>query len=80
MPLSWSNEIQNRIANDQYRIIVTSPDIALEHDPFHSLLSVILDEAHCISQWGDKFCPIYQRLGTLRAFVPTKVPFLATSA
>ncbi|KAJ3824428.1 hypothetical protein F5880DRAFT_1645298 [Lentinula raphanica] len=47
----------------RYRIIiVTSPDIALEHDPFHSLLSVILDEAHCISQWGDKFCPIYQRL------------------
>ncbi|KAJ3724389.1 P-loop containing nucleoside triphosphate hydrolase protein [Lentinula raphanica] len=87
---TWTNEIHNRIANNEYRIIITSPDMALEHDPFRSLLSnpklaqktlsVIVDEAHCISQWGDKFRPIYQRLGTLRAFVPAKVPFLATSA
>ncbi|KAJ3822554.1 P-loop containing nucleoside triphosphate hydrolase protein [Lentinula raphanica] len=43
-------------------------------------LCIVVDEAHCISQWGDKFRPIYQQLGTLRAFVPAQVPFLATSA
>lgn len=64
--------------------------MALQHDPFRSLLSspqlakqtsaIIIDEAHCISQWGDKFRTLYQQLGTLRAFVPASVPFLATSA
>jgi superfamily II DNA helicase RecQ len=40
----------------------------------------IIDEAHCILQWGDKFCEEYSKLGTLRAFVPAQVPFLITSA
>lgn len=64
--------------------------MCLEHDFFRKLLSsvkfaqnicaVIVDEAHCISQWGDKFRQIYAQLGTLRAFVAADVPFLVTSA
>jgi superfamily II DNA helicase RecQ len=64
--------------------------MALEHAPFRTLLSsqtladktlaVIIDESHCISQWGEKFRQIYTRLGELRSYVPAKVPFLATSA
>ncbi|KAJ3825122.1 P-loop containing nucleoside triphosphate hydrolase protein [Lentinula raphanica] len=87
---TWTDEIQNHIANNQYRIIITSPDMALEHDPFHSFLSnpefaqntlsIIINETHRISQWDDRFRPIYQRLGTLRALVPSEVPFLVTSA
>ncbi|KAJ3816705.1 P-loop containing nucleoside triphosphate hydrolase protein, partial [Lentinula raphanica] len=88
-PLNALEEDQ-RMKNNEYNVIITSPDMALEHDPFRSflsnpklaqnILSIIVDEAHCISQWGEKFRPIYQRLGTLRALVPAKVPFLATSA
>ncbi|KAJ3764505.1 hypothetical protein FB446DRAFT_656354 [Lentinula raphanica] len=73
------NKIQNYI-----------PDMPLEHDISRSLvtnpkltqntLSVILNEAHCISQWHDKFRPIHQRLGMLRVFVPVKVLSLATLA
>jgi superfamily II DNA helicase RecQ len=40
----------------------------------------IVDEAHCILQWGDKFREEYSKLGTLHAFVPAQVPFLITSA
>ncbi|KAJ3974830.1 P-loop containing nucleoside triphosphate hydrolase protein [Lentinula raphanica] len=87
---TWNKDVQKRIGNNEYNLIITSPDMAIEHDSFRSLLSnpklasktlcIVVDEAHCISQWGDKFRPIYQQLGTLRAFVPAQVPFLATSA
>ena len=73
-----------------HHVIITSPELCLEHDRFRQLLNsskfaekigaIIIDEAHCISQWGDKFRPLYAELGTLRAFVPHKVPFLITSA
>jgi superfamily II DNA helicase RecQ len=78
------------IAELQYRVVITSPEMCLEHDLFQQLLSspkfaekicaVVIDEAHCISQWGDKFRPIYGDLGTLRAFVAANIPFLITSA
>lgn len=78
------------IAALKYRVVITSPEMCLEHDRFRQLLSsprfaekicaVVIDEAHCISQWGDKFRPIYGKLGTLRAFVAANVPFLITSA
>ncbi|KAJ6499888.1 P-loop containing nucleoside triphosphate hydrolase protein [Mycena vulgaris] len=74
----------------KHRVIITSPDMCLKHDKFRHLLSTpafsrriaafVIDEAHCISQWGDKFRAEYAQLGTLRAFVPLKVPFLITSA
>jgi superfamily II DNA helicase RecQ len=44
------------------------------------LLSIIVDEAHCISEWGETFRKDYAELGRLRSYVPTHIPFLVTSA
>jgi superfamily II DNA helicase RecQ len=44
------------------------------------ILAVIIDEGHCISQWGGDFRPTYSQLEKLRAFVPTHIPILLTSA
>jgi ATP-dependent DNA helicase RecQ len=41
---------------------------------------VVIDEAHCISQWGYDFRPSYLRIAALRDFLSEKVPFLALTA
>ena len=45
-----------------------------------NLSIVVIDEAHCISQWGYDFRPSYLRIATLRNFISEKVPFLALTA
>ena len=45
-----------------------------------NVLAFVVDEAHCISQWGEHFRKRFSELGRLRCYVPTSVPFLATSA
>jgi ATP-dependent DNA helicase RecQ len=44
-----------------------------------SLVTLAVDEAHCISAWGHDFRPDYRRLGHLRALCPG-VPLVALSA
>lgn len=41
---------------------------------------IVIDECHCITQWGKKFRKMYSDVDRLRSFVAPDVPFLATSA
>ncbi len=41
---------------------------------------LVVDEAHCISDWGHDFRPDYRRLRTLLAGLPPGIPVLATTA
>ncbi|MDX3523428.1 RecQ family ATP-dependent DNA helicase [Streptomyces scabiei] len=41
---------------------------------------LVVDEAHCISDWGHDFRPDYRRLRTMLADLPPGVPVLATTA
>lgn len=64
--------------------------MCLQHEAFRKILTdasfyknicaVIVDKAHCISQWGGDFRKMYALLEKLRAFFPSSIPFLATSA
>lgn len=63
--------------------------MCLKHEPFRNILTstsfrdicaVIVDEAHCIAQWGGHFRTAYSEIGKLRAFFPPHIPILATSA
>ncbi len=41
---------------------------------------LVVDEAHCISDWGHDFRPDYRRLRTMLADLPPGTPVLATTA
>jgi ATP-dependent DNA helicase RecQ len=56
------------------RLLYLSPETLLSppvweqiSQPDLSITGLILDEAHCLSQWGDTFRPSYFRLGSLRS-------------
>ncbi|HEY0938074.1 MAG TPA: RecQ family ATP-dependent DNA helicase [Trebonia sp.] len=41
---------------------------------------IVIDEAHCISDWGHDFRPDYRRIKTLLKTLPADIPVLATTA
>lgn len=78
------------IEDGKYRVIVASPEQVMKpgggfeklfkQPRFRSqIMSVIFDEAHCISAWGE-FRPEYKEVGRLRYMLPDNVPFAIASA
>ena len=41
---------------------------------------LVVDEAHCISDWGHDFRPDYKRINRIIKLLPPNIPFLATTA
>ncbi|NET01073.1 MAG: ATP-dependent DNA helicase RecQ [Sphaerospermopsis sp. SIO1G1] len=70
------------IEKQQLRLLYLSPETLLSSPVWERLShpelkinGIILDEAHCLVQWGDTFRPAYRRLGAVRpALLQTKPP------
>ncbi|SJM63825.1 ATP-dependent DNA helicase RecQ [Gulosibacter sp. 10] len=45
-----------------------------------SIGMIVVDEAHCISDWGHDFRPDYRRIGAMIRELPAQTPVLATTA
>ena len=70
------------IAQQKLRLLYLSPETLLSKPIWEILCQrelkvngLILDEAHCLVQWGDTFRPTYRRLGTVRPTLLQYKPF-----
>ena len=67
------------------KLVYISPE-RLQNDAFIAELRamtvslIVVDEAHCISQWGYDFRPSYLKVADMRAIVGEEVPILALTA
>jgi len=86
-PHEWA-EIQRALENDDVDVLLVSPE-RLNNPSFREQRlpelvrrtgMLVVDEAHCISDWGHDFRPDYRRLRELIAQLPAEVPVLATTA
>ncbi|NYI03112.1 RecQ family ATP-dependent DNA helicase [Allostreptomyces psammosilenae] len=81
-------EIQEDVSRSAVDVLLVSPERLNNPDFRDNLLPelaasaglVVVDEAHCISDWGHDFRPDYRRLRTLLADLGESVPVLATTA
>ncbi|MCR3718978.1 MULTISPECIES: RecQ family ATP-dependent DNA helicase [Prauserella salsuginis group] len=82
------DEVQAGVDAGEIDVLLVSPERLNNPDFRDAVLPklaasaglLVVDEAHCISDWGHDFRPDYRRLRTLLAELPDGVPVLATTA
>jgi ATP-dependent DNA helicase RecQ len=83
----WA-EVHARIAAGEVDVLLVSPE-RLNNPGFRdevlprlteSAGLLVIDEAHCISDWGHDFRPDYRRIRQMLAHLPPGIPVLATTA
>jgi ATP-dependent DNA helicase RecQ len=82
------DDVAKALAGDEVDVLLVSPE-RLENPRFRAeqlpdLAArcglLVVDEAHCISDWGHDFRPDYRRIKDLLATLPAGTPVLATTA
>jgi ATP-dependent DNA helicase RecQ len=82
------NAVHEGLAADAIDVLLISPErLANERFTTEVLPSIqgsiglfVVDEAHCISDWGHDFRPDYRRIGRILRALDPRVPVLATTA
>lgn len=86
---NWS-QIEKAILKGDCDILFISPERLSNEDFRNNVLNAItidrgigmlvVDEAHCISDWGHDFRPDYRRIVRIVQNLPSNIPLLATTA
>jgi ATP-dependent DNA helicase RecQ len=85
--LEWDT-VREQLAADQVDVLLVSPERltnpSFRENQLPELVRrtglLVIDEAHCISDWGHDFRPDYRRIADLITQLPESVPVLATTA
>ncbi len=80
--------ITEMLLRDELDAIIISPEqlsnTSFMSDVFEPISNkvgmLVIDEAHCISDWGNDFRPDYKRIINILSFLPSNIPVLATTA
>src|SRR4051812_1302164 len=84
---AWS-EVRSLLEGDAVDVLLISPE-RLNNPQFRSAMLplfaervglLVVDEAHCISDWGHDFRPDYRRIAEMLERLPEGVPVLCTTA
>ena len=80
--------VEARLLSNEVDILLISPERLANEDFRENMLlpiaarigCFVVDEAHCISDWGHDFRPDYRRITRILQALPQNIPVLATTA
>lgn len=83
----WAS-VQSRVENDEVDLLLISPERLANESFVSQILSriggrlslLVIDEAHCISDWGHDFRPHYRLIQRIVTNLPRNLRLLATTA
>lgn len=82
--------VRRRVISGEVQLVYISPESIIQNSYFRNMLlapaykeklvAVVVDEAHCIQTWGEKFRRSFSKLGELRSLIPSGVNIMALTA
>lgn len=82
--------VHRRVVNGEVQLLYISPENIIQNKKYRDMLqtpiykeklaAIVVDEAHCIKTWGDKFRVAFAKLGDLRSVVPSETNVMALTA
>ncbi|WP_254172966.1 RecQ family ATP-dependent DNA helicase [Planktothrix pseudagardhii] len=81
-------QVKNQLLADEIDLLLISPE-RLANEEFRETILLpmsekiglfVVDEAHCISDWGHDFRPDYRRIVRILNDLPSNIPAIATTA
>ena len=81
-------DLQREVLSDEADVLLVSPERLANESFMEELLLpvsgriglLVVDEAHCISDWGHEFRPDYRRLVSVLRRMPANMPIVGTTA
>ena len=82
------NEVRKGLDKNAVDVLLSSPERLANESFIEEILMpmagriglLVVDEAHCISDWGHDFRPDYRRLANVLDSMPANLPILGTTA
>ena len=82
--------VLDRVLKGEVQLVYISPEKNIDNYKYHDMLltpaymaklaAVIVDEAHCVKTWGDKFRQAFSKLGKFRSIIPPGINVMAFTA
>lgn len=84
LSIETQKTILQKLTKGEYKIFFVAPERLLSHSFLNSISIskislVVIDEAHCISEWGHNFRPMYLKIASIFQYIP-RVPIACFTA
>ncbi|KAI0682832.1 P-loop containing nucleoside triphosphate hydrolase protein, partial [Cytidiella melzeri] len=86
---TYDDKMHDRLARDEIRVVITSPEMVFKHPQFSqlvrdskwtkNLIGTVVDEVHCVLEWGKEFWRDFDDVENTRSYMSRKPIMFCTA-